>query len=65
VYAGGNQEFALAVETGADCNVKRVFVYDQDFTGETDENPYYITDVQELKTTWHPIENVGGATSSY
>ncbi|WP_341907232.1 aldehyde dehydrogenase family protein [Fluviicola taffensis] len=65
VYAGGNKENALAIETGADSNVKRIFVYENDFTKATDENPYYITDLQELKTTWHPIENVGGATSSY
>ncbi|TSJ45470.1 aldehyde dehydrogenase family protein [Fluviicola chungangensis] len=65
VYAGGNREYGLAIESGADCNVKRVFIYENDFTKETDENPYYITDLQELKTTWHPIENVGGATSSY
>ena len=65
IYAGGNKEHAFTIESGADCNVKRVFVYENDFTGETDENPYYITDLQELKTTWHPIENVGGATSSY
>jgi acyl-CoA reductase-like NAD-dependent aldehyde dehydrogenase len=25
----------------------------------------YISDLQEIKTTWHPIENIGGATSSY
>lgn len=65
VYAGGNKDHAFKIESGADCNVKRVFVYENDFTKETDENPYYITDLQELKTTWHPIENVGGATSSY
>jgi len=65
VYAGGNKEHAVAIESGADCNVKRVFVYENDFMKPTDENPYYITDLQELKTTWHPIENVGGATSSY
>lgn len=65
VYAGGNKANAQAIEAGADCNVKRVFIYDNDFTKADDENPYYITDLQELKTTWHPIENVGGATSSY
>lgn len=65
VYAGGNKDHAFKIESGADCNVKRVFVYENDFTKETDENPYYITDLQELKTTWHPIEHVGGATSSY
>jgi hypothetical protein len=26
---------------------------------------HFVTDVQEVKTTWHPIENIGGATSSY
>ena len=65
VYAGGNKDHAFKIESGADCNVKRVFVYENDFTKETDENPYYITDLQELKTTWQPIEHVGGATSSY
>lgn len=65
VYAGGNAEYAKAIEAGADCNVKRVFVYEQDFVKETAESPYYLTDLQELKTTWHPIEQIGGATSSY
>lgn len=65
VYAGGNKENATKLEAGADCNVKRIFVYDTDFAAENDENPYYILDTQEVKTTWHPIEHVGGATSSY
>jgi hypothetical protein len=26
---------------------------------------HFITDIQEVKTTWHPIENIGGASSSY
>lgn len=25
----------------------------------------FVTDLQEVKTTWHPIESIGGATSSY
>lgn len=65
LYAGGNKENALKLEAGADVNVKRIRIYESDFSQESDENPYYITDFQELKTTWHPIENVGGATSSY
>lgn len=64
-YAGGNSETAKAIESGAICNVKRVQIYNNDFTKVTEENPYFITDFQELKTTWHPIEHVGGATSSY
>lgn len=65
LYAGGNKENALKLEAGADVNVKRIRIYESDFSQESDENPYYITDFQELKTTWHPIENVGGATSTY
>lgn len=65
LYAGGNKENALKLEAGADVNVKRIRIYESDFSQDSDENPYYITDFQELKTTWHPIENVGGATSTY
>lgn len=65
LYAGGNADRAKTLESGAECNVKRVFIYSTDFSAASDENPYYITDFQEVKTTWHPIEHVGGATSSY
>ncbi len=53
------------LEKGAVVNVKRVISYESDFSKSDDQNPYYINDFQELKTTWHPIENVGGATSTY
>lgn len=65
IYAGGNTDHATALEAGAVVNVKRIVVYNHNFADATQENPYFITDVQELKTTWHPIEHVGGATSSY
>lgn len=65
VYAGGNTEHAAKLEAEAACNVKRVFVYENDFAKATDESPYFITDLQEVKTTWHPVENIGGATSTY
>ena len=32
---------------------------------ESAENPFLITDFQEVKTTWHPIENIGGSSSNY
>lgn len=65
IYAGENTDHATALEAGAVVNVKRIVVYNHNFADATQENPYFITDVQELKTTWHPIEHVGGATSSY
>mgnify|MGYP000072405832 FL=1 len=65
VYANGHTENATMLAKGAAVNVKRLFVYDTDFSDESAENPYLIADLQEVKTIWHPIEQVGGATSSY
>jgi acyl-CoA reductase-like NAD-dependent aldehyde dehydrogenase len=65
VYANGHTENATMLAKGAAVNVKRLFVYDIDFSDESAENPYLIADLQEVKTIWHPIEQVGGATSSY
>lgn len=46
-------------------NLKRQFVYDVDWTKKEGQGLQFITNVQEVKTTWHPIENIGGSTSSY
>jgi acyl-CoA reductase-like NAD-dependent aldehyde dehydrogenase len=42
-------------------NLKRHITY----SNRTDQGLQRITDLQEVKTTWHPIESIGGATSSY
>lgn len=42
-------------------NLKRHITY----SNSTDQGLQRITDLQEVKTTWHPIESIGGATSSY
>lgn len=65
VYAGGNTAAAAKLEQQAVANIKRIVVYTEDVEKADMENPYFITDLQEVKTTWHPIEHVGGATSSY
>ena len=65
IYAGGNKETATTIQRSADVNVKRVLVYTNDFSKTDEQDPYKIIDLQELKTTWHPIEHVGGATSVY
>jgi len=46
-------------------NLKRKFDYTENLAGKEAQGLHYISDLQEIKTTWHPIENVGGATSSY
>jgi acyl-CoA reductase-like NAD-dependent aldehyde dehydrogenase len=46
-------------------NLKRVLVLDCDWRQESAQGIQYIASFQEIKTTWHPIEQIGGATSSY
>lgn len=47
-------------------NVKRTHFYDKvNWQGAEGQSPYFILDTLEIKTTWHPIENVGGGKSGY
>ena len=47
-------------------NVKRVVLYDKvKWQNNEGQSPYFIMDFQEIKTTWHPIENIGGAKAGY
>lgn len=53
------------VQLAAVDNLKRLRVYSNDFRLIEEQGIQFITDFQELKTTWHPIEKIGGASSSY
>jgi acyl-CoA reductase-like NAD-dependent aldehyde dehydrogenase len=46
-------------------NLKRMFEFNTDWNKANAQGLHYISDLQEIKTTWHPIEQIGGATSSY
>lgn len=47
-------------------NLKRVFFYDSvNWHDNEGESPYFIMDTQEIKTTWHPVENIAGAGGGY
>jgi acyl-CoA reductase-like NAD-dependent aldehyde dehydrogenase len=47
-------------------NLKRIILRTEgNWSHDSQENPYYIIDLQEVKTTWHPIEVIGGAGSGY
>ena len=63
--SGMTEEIKNQVKKNAVANLKRVYNYKDDWQKETGQGLYYIADIQEVKTTWHPIENIGGATSSY
>lgn len=65
VYAGDDTESLKLIQENAELNVKRVFAYSKEWMNPDSQDLYMIADLQEVKTTWHPIENIGGATSSY
>lgn len=47
-------------------NLKRTNFYDKvNWYAAEGQSPYFILDTQEIKTTWHPIENIGGGKSGY
>lgn len=55
-----------AVQQKAAINLKRVTIYDQiNWLTDDGQSPYFIMDLQEVKTTWHPIENIGGSAPGY
>ncbi len=56
VYCGGEANELTTIRTNAALNVKRVVAYDrQDWTSDQAQSPYMILDMQEVKTTWHPV----------
>lgn len=59
VYSGNSSEEWKKVNELASINVKRSFKWNHEWASAESANPYLIMDVQEIKTTWHPIENIG------
>jgi acyl-CoA reductase-like NAD-dependent aldehyde dehydrogenase len=53
------------LETACAHNLKRFFKWDLDWSQPESQNPYLILDLQEIKTTWHPLENTGGSGTKY
>jgi acyl-CoA reductase-like NAD-dependent aldehyde dehydrogenase len=66
VVYGGNDEDALkSIQESSVLNVKRIIPQRKEWMESNSQDLYLISDTQEVKTTWHPIENIGGASSSY
>ena len=56
VYAGEDMAMAKTMGELASENLKRFIHYKNvDWASEKGQNPYYILDLQEVKTTWHPV----------
>ena len=46
-------------------NLKRCQLYSLDYIDSKNQGLYFITDFQEIKTTWHPIEQVASGIGGY
>jgi acyl-CoA reductase-like NAD-dependent aldehyde dehydrogenase len=58
-------ELMVSAQESAIDNLKRCIIQTQNFSEASDQGMQYITDFQEIKTTWHPIEQVAGGMGGY
>ena len=66
LYCEPNKEDKKIISEKSVLNLKRVRFYDSvKWLADAAQSPYLIMDTQEIKTTWHPIENIGGAKAGY
>jgi acyl-CoA reductase-like NAD-dependent aldehyde dehydrogenase len=66
VYCGEDSVVQKELQTKGAANVKRILIRKNiNWFSEEGQSPYYIMDTQEIKTTWHPIENIGGGGGGY
>lgn len=65
IYCGDNKDEWKKVSENSSLNVKRSFKWNKDWKLESSQDPYLILDLQEIKTTWHPIENIGVGGAKY
>ena len=65
-YYGNDEMEIKLVQELSSLNIKRVFIHSKNNTlDEAAQGPYNILDMQEIKTTWHPIENIGIGGAKY
>lgn len=65
VYCRKDKNEIKTIGENSSLNVKRTFYWTKDWNKDENQNPYLILDLQETKTTWHPIENIGIGGAKY
>ncbi len=66
IYCGSDELIQKEMQRKAAANVKRVLIYKEvNWLTDKAQSPYFILDTQEIKTTWHPIENTVSGGSGY
>jgi hypothetical protein len=65
IYCRDDKKEMKAIGENSSLNVKRAFYWNKDWSKDENQNPYFILDLQEIKTTWHPIEDIGIGGAKY
>lgn len=66
VYCENNSGIQKMMREKSAVNLKRIFFHDRvNWYSDQAQSPYFIMDTQEIKTTWHPVENIAGSGGGY
>jgi acyl-CoA reductase-like NAD-dependent aldehyde dehydrogenase len=66
IYCEKDSSVQKMIREKSALNLKRISFYDKvNWHSEEGQSPYFIMDTQEIKTTWHPVENIAGAGGGY
>jgi acyl-CoA reductase-like NAD-dependent aldehyde dehydrogenase len=65
VYCRNDKKEMKTIMQNCSLNVKRFFSWSRKWSSPEGQDPYLIMDLQEIKTTWHPVERIGGGSTKY
>jgi len=66
IFCENDPEIKKMMQEKSALNLKRIAFYDKvKWNTEEGQSPYFIMDTQEIKTTWHPVENIAGSGGGY
>ena len=66
IFCENDSQVKTMMQEKSAMNIKRIIFYDKiKWNAEQGQSPYFILDTQEIKTTWHPVENIAGSGSGY
>jgi len=66
IFCENDSELKKMMQEKSAMNLKRLFFYDKiKWNTDQGQSPYFILDTQEIKTTWHPVENIAGSGGGY
>ena len=66
IYCENDRDIQAMMREKSAQNLKRIFFYNKvKWNTNEGQSPYFIMDTQEIKTTWHPVENIAGSGGGY